>query len=192
MTPQQRSNSIKALIASVAMATGISVNTLTVTVDEVEQLEGLETTAYADLANPDLASVCYGETEGVKFGDKHTPEECEAMLVKRLPEYILVVKARLPNLPDNRLAAYGIASWNLGRGLVTLRTKKCVEKKLVSGTCVKKVEIPGTSIADLEDAGNWPAACDRLHEFDHAGGKQIYGLTIRRQKEYRICMGRQT
>jgi len=189
MTPIQRSNSIKALIASVAMATGISVNTLTVTCDQIEELEGLETTAYADLADPNLASICYGETEGVHFGDTHTPEECEGMLVKRLPDYLLIVKKRLPNLPDNRLAAYGIASWNLGRGFVTLRTMKCVEKKLVSGACVKKTDIPGTSIADLEDSGNWYAACERLLQFDHAGGKKIHGLTLRRQKEYRICMG---
>lgn len=189
MNPNQRSASIKALIASVALATGISANTLTVTVDEVEQLEGLATTAYADMADPSLATACYGETEGIHFGDKFTPEECEIMLIKRLPDYIKPVKAAIPNASDNRVIAYSLASWNLGRGLVTLRTKKCVEKKLVSGECVKKVEIPGTSIADLEDAGNWPAACDRLHQFDRAGGKKIRGLTIRREKEYRICMG---
>lgn len=184
-----RSNAMKALIASVAMATGITANTLTVTVDEVERWEGLATTAYADLADPDLASICYGETEGVQFGDKHTPEECEAMLIKRLPDYITPIKERLPSLPANRLAAYSIASWNLGRGFVMLRSKKCVEKKLVSGECVKRVEIPGTSIADLEDSGLWTDACARLLQFDHAGGKQIRGLTRRRQAEYRICIG---
>jgi len=188
MSPNQRSASIKALIASVALASGISANTLTVTVDEVEQWEGLATTAYADMADPELATVCYGETEGVQFGDRYTPEECEAMLIKRLPEYILPIKVRLPNIPDNRTAAYGIASWNLGRGLVTLRTKKCVEKKLITGACVKKVEIPGTSIADLEDAGAWQLACSRLLEFDHAGGKKIRGLTRRRQAEYIFCI----
>lgn len=184
-----RSNAMKALIASVAMATGITANTLTVTVDEVERWEGLATTAYADLADPDLATVCYGETEGVHFGDQHTPEECEAMLIKRLPDYITPVKERLPNLPANRLSAYSIASWNLGRGFVTLRANKCVEKKLVTGECVKRVEIPGTSIADLEDAGRSDDACARLLQFDHAGGKQLRGLTRRRQAEYRICIG---
>jgi lysozyme len=189
MNQNQRSASIKALIASVALATGISANTLTVTVNEVEELEGLSTTAYADMADPSLATACYGETEGIHFGDEFTPEECEVMLIKRLPDYIKPVKAAIPNAPDNRLIAYSLASWNLGRGLVMLRTTKCIEKKLISGECVKRVVIPGTSIADLEDAGNWQAACDRLHQFDRAGGKKIRGLAIRREKEYRICMG---
>ena len=187
MTPSQR-KSITGLVAAVALATGLSTTVLMDTADGVSELEGLETTAYPDMGNPAIATVCYGETEGVSFGDRYTPEQCAEMLIKRLPDYLAPINKLLPNLPDNRQVAYGLFSWNLGVGALTLRSKKCVAKNS-QGVCIKKVDIPGTSIVDLDRSGDWQAACRRMLRFDHIGAKVIRGLTIRRQKEYRICMG---
>lgn len=179
---------VTALIAAVAMATGISATVLTGTAQNVEELEGLELTAYPDPAAPELATICYGETQGVHFGDVRTPEECEEMLIRRLPDYILPIKKLLPNLPERRQVAYAIAGWNLGVGVITKRSKGCVtaDKK---GACLKQAEIPGTSIADMELAGYWQGACSRLLSFTSAAGKHYNGLIHRRDREYRICMG---
>lgn len=190
MSPDQRSK-LKGLVAAVALATGISAGVLYGSADVVEDFEGLATTAYADMADPNLPTVCYGETQGVKFGDKHTPDECAAMLIKRLPDYILPVKALLPDLPENRQVAYASFSWNLGVGALTWRTKRCV-KRNSAGACLIKMEIAGTSIVDLEHAGKTAEACNRLLQFDKAGGKQVKGLTRRRVAERKICLGKET
>ena len=179
---------LKVLIAAVALASGISANVLTESAEFIEDFECMVTTAYPDPANPNIPTICMGETQDVNFGDKYTEEQCWEMLVKRLPDYILPINKLLPDLPENRQIAYASATWNLGTGLMTWRTKRCVQKDLF-GNCTKKVEIPGTSIVDLERAGNTQAACDRLLLFDKAGGKVLNGLTIRRKKERKICLG---
>lgn len=140
--------------------------------------EGLRTRAYPDPSNPAIATICYGETQGVQFGDTHSPEECKQMLAKRLPDYIGPIYKALPDLPDNRAIAYGDTAWNMGSGVITRRAKDKTGK-----------EIPGTSIADLERAGNWPAACARLKEFVYANGKKYAGLVKRREAAYQVCMG---
>lgn len=139
----------------------------------VAPFEGLRTKAYPDPADPKLATICYGETQGVKFGDTKTPAECLEMLKTRIPDYLGQVDQLMPNLPDGRRIAYTDAAYNMGAGGLTRRTKGMV----------------GTSIVDLERAGKWQDACRRLLVFDKAGGKELPGLTKRRQAEYHHCMG---
>lgn len=180
--------SIAAIVAAVALATGISTSVLYDTADGVSEEEGRATVAYADLADPKLATVCYGETQGVQFGDTYTPEQCAEMLIKRLPDYILPIKKMLPNLPDHRLVEYSKAAWNLGVGVVTRRIQRC-EKADKQGKCVQWGDIPGTSIKDMELAGYWQGACARLLSFTAGGGKHFNGLIKRREKEFSRCMG---
>lgn len=149
--------------------------------------EGLRTTAYPDPADPKIATICYGETQGVKFGDTKTPAECLEMLKKSIKEYLAEVDQLLPGLPDGRRIAYADAAYNMGAGIITRREcAKTIDTK-EGKRCVAFVA--GTSIADLERAGKWQDACRRLLVFDRAGGKQLPGLTKRRQAEYRQCMG---
>ena len=54
----------------------------------IKPAEGLRLRAYPDPANPALATICYGETQGVHFGDVRTQGECEQMLADRLPDYL--------------------------------------------------------------------------------------------------------
>ena len=135
--------------------------------------EGLRTRAYPDPANPHIATICYGETQGVEFGDVKTPQECADMLAKRLPDYLTPIYNLLPGLPDNRAIAYGDAAYNMGVGILTRRSN----------------DVEGTSIVDLEKRGRWKDACKRLTLFVYAGGKKLPGLVARRQKEYAVCMG---
>jgi lysozyme len=161
----------------VAAVTGLTVSAILGTALLVIPHEGERLAAYADAANPAIATICYGETQGVKFGDKASQDECRQRLVERLPDYIVPVKRLLPDIPENRLIAYGDAAWNLGVGVLTRRS---VENKR---------PVPGTSIVDLERAGQWQQACARLKEFVYAGGKRLPGLVKRREAEYLVCMG---
>lgn len=176
--------SVKKYVGAVAAATGITVSVLTGTAALVMPAEGERLVAYADPANPALATICFGETQGVKFGDTRTHEECVQMLVERLPDYILPVSKLLPDLPENRLVAYSDAAWNMGVGIITRRD--CAARD-GSKKCIKTVA--GTSIQDLEKAGAWQKACARLKTFITAGGKVYKGLVRRREAEYKVCMG---
>lgn len=183
---------IASVVAAVALASGIATSVLTDTAEGVATFEGLETVAYADLADPAIATVCYGETQGVKFGDTYTQEQCAVLLLQRIPDYILPIKKLVPGLAPNRQVAYGVFAWNLGVGALTLRTKRCVARD-AQKKCTKQEEIPGTSIVDLERAGNPQAACARMLQFDKAKINGTYkvlpGLSKRRKAEYRICIG---
>lgn len=153
----------------------ISVTVIAGTLALIKPSEGRYTHAYADPANPHIASICYGETQGVKFGDVKTPEECDEMLARRLPDYLGPIYELLPDLPDNRAIAYGDAAYNMGVGILTRRSN----------------DVPGTSIVDLEKRGQWPAACKRLLLFVYANGQKLPGLVKRREREYEVCMGSQ-
>lgn len=177
-----------ATIAAVAAATGISVSVLSQTTSDAMISEGESLVAYADPARPDLATICFGETKGVKFGDKATHEECVKRLIQRMPDYILPVKALMPNIPDSRLMAYSDTAYNGGVGILTRRATRCA-KANASGQCIKSVEIPGTSIVDMELAGYWQGACARLLVFTAGSGKHFNGLIARREKAFKTCMG---
>lgn len=165
-------------VATVAAAVGISFSALMGTAELVMPHEGERLVAYKDPGNPRIATICYGETKDVQFGDVKTHEECERMLIERLPDYILPVKKLMPGLPENRLIAYSDAAYNMGVGVLTRRTVNKSTGK----------DITGTSIVDMEQAGNPRGACDRLLKFDYAGGKKFRGLTHRRQAEHSICV----
>jgi len=177
-----------ATIAAVAATTGISVSVLTQTTTDVAQDEGEVLVAYADPADPELATICFGETKDVKFGDKATHEECVKRLIARMPDYILSVMKLMPNLPANRLMEYSKTSYNGGVGLLTRRATRCA-KADARGQCTKSVEIPGTSIVDMEIGGYWQGACARLLVFTAASGKHFNGLITRREKAFKACMG---
>jgi len=137
--------------------------------------EGIVTRAYRDPAG--ILTLCIGETEGVKEGDVKTPAECRAMLAQRIPDYLYAVDSLMPGLPDNRRIAYTDFAYNLGPGKLTLRRKDKYERP-----------IPGTSIVDLERAGNWRAACQRMGLFVYAGKVKLAGLVKRRNKEVKLCL----
>lgn len=140
------------------------------------QFEGERHTAYQDSVG--VWTICMGETKGVTPGMKKTHAECMDMLNKRIPDYLGPVDKLMPGLPDNRRAAYTVFAYNLGVGKLTLRTKDA-----------HKREIVGTSIVDLEKAGNWRAACGRINQFVYAGGKKLNGLVKRRAEESALCLG---
>lgn len=142
----------------------------------VKGWEGLRTTAYLDtLPNPDVWTVGYGETRGVKKGDTCTPKECADMLMVRLQkdyyERIVACAPQLKEAPDGVQAAMASGAYNFGVG--SIRSKR--------GWC-------GWSMSAKIRQKDWRGACERQTSINRSGGKIYQGLVNRREMgdKYRI------
>lgn len=133
--------------------------------------EGLRHYAYYD--PPGILTVCYGSTTDVVKGKKYSLAECEARLTADMWEAISTVERCAPGLPENKLAAFADAVFNLGPKIV------CSTKK--------------STAARLLAAGEWDAACNQLPRWNKAniGGVMVAlpGLIKRREAERRLCLG---
>lgn len=132
--------------------------------------EGERTEAYLDrIASPPVWTVCFGETRGVRQGDRYTPEQCRGMLIEALADYRTALIGCVPSLPDQPEGVQvALVSWtyNVGAG----------------AAC-------GSTLARHANAGRWRAACEQLPRWNKAGGQTIGGLTNRRAAEMRLCLG---
>ncbi len=125
--------------------------------------EGLRLRAYPDVVG--VATVCYGETRGVKLGDRHTKPECDAMLLKGLQEFEQgVLACTAVPMPEKRQVAIVSFAYNVGTGAYCK-----------------------SSVARLLNAGQPASACDALLKWNKAGGIVFPGLTRRRQAERALC-----
>lgn len=126
--------------------------------------EGLRLVAYRDVVG--VATVCYGETRGVKMGDRHTKAECDAMLLKGLAEFEAGVERCVPvPMSDKTRVAHVSLAYNIG----------------VGGYCK-------SSVARLANAGHMRASCDAFMKWNRAGGVVWPGLTRRRAAERDLCV----
>lgn len=130
----------------------------------VAAFEGLSLVAYRDPVG--VYTVCYGETEGVKPGDRHTLQECKDMLATSLEKYARGIErcVRAP-LPTKRYVALVSFAYNVG----------------ISAAC-------GSSVVRLINAGRTREGCDALLKWNRAGPFVLSGLTKRRQKERQLCL----
>lgn len=138
-----------------------------VAVGLIGSFEGLRLNAYPDPATRGHPwTVCYGETSGVKRGDKHSLAECKAMLVQSLEKYAVAVeKCIVRPLPDGRFVAYVSLAYNIGTG----------------GFCK-------SSVARLYNEGRTQASCDYMLKYNRAAGMEFPGLTRRRTAERELCL----
>ncbi|ASY62546.1 Phage lysin [Sinorhizobium sojae CCBAU 05684] len=128
--------------------------------------EGLRTVAYRDVVG--IPTVCFGETRGVKMGDRYSVDECKVMLGDALVEFEAGMRACLKNpdgLPDKVYVSFLSASYNIG----------------TRAFC-------GSSMARKANAGDLRGACDSLALWNKAGGRVVKGLTNRRAEERRLCL----
>ena len=128
--------------------------------------EGMKTTAYQDVIG--VYTVCYGETKGVKRGDKYTEDQCIDQLALSLPAYranmLQYVKVHLAPYEE---AAYLSFSYNVGVG------------NFANSSLLRKL-----------NSGQHQAACEELKKWVYAGGKYFQGLANRREEEYQMCIGK--
>ena len=130
--------------------------------------EGLRTDAYQDVVG--VWTVCYGETKGVKRGDRYTPAECSAMLERELQSYAADLGRCLKApLPEGAAVAFLSLSYNIGTGAAC------------KSTAVRRA-----------NAGDLYGACDGLLMWNKGriNGKlqMIPGLKNRREAEHRLCI----
>lgn len=133
----------------------------------VSGFEGMRTVAYPDPATQGPPwTVCFGETKGVKPGDRHTVAECKAMLVSSLETYASgIERCVTAPLPDTRFVALVSFAYNVGTG----------------AAC-------GSSVVRLINAGQTRAGCDALLRWNRAAGIVFPGLTRRREAERALCL----
>ena len=163
---------VSAIIAIVlSMDTGLRINK-----------EGLELIGNAESCRRDpymcparVLTVGVGSTGKVqnrRYGDAEIAE----MWVKDLQdaEKCINDKFKGNKMPVNAFSAMTSAAFNVGcGGLMTYVNK---EKKCVPTTIWKKAQ-----------ARDWRGMCERLPDFNKAGGVELKGLTIRRTKEMELC-----
>lgn len=121
--------------------------------------------AYLDIVK--VATACDGVTWGVKVGQRFTVAECDAMNERELVAHAEPVIACIPSLygrPYQAAAAIDLA-YNVG----------------TAGVC-------RSSLPRLAAARAWPAFCDKLLEFNRAGGKVVRGLQLRRRRAWEACV----
>lgn len=129
--------------------------------------EGLRTVAYPDPATKGPPwTVCYGETDGVKHGDRYTVEQCKDMLQESLQKYAKgVERCVIAPLPDKRYVALVSFAYNVG----------------VGAACK-------SSVVTNINAGRTREGCDALLKWNRAAGIVFPGLTKRRERERQFCL----
>ncbi|MGO4854938.1 lysozyme [Phaeovulum sp. W22_SRMD_FR3] len=135
----------------------------------VSGFEGLRLIAYRDPVG--IPTFCFGETEGVRMGDRATPAQCADLLRARLIAFDAGLARCYPGLvqqPDRRRAALVSWAYNVGLG----------------AAC-------GSTLIRLAKAGEIGAACDQLPRWNKAtkAGIRVVlpGLTKRRAEERAMC-----
>lgn len=131
--------------------------------------EGERLEAYLDrIASPPVWTVCYGETKGVKPGDRYTAQQCLDMLAQSLAGYHAQLARCIPTLPQQPQGVQvALTSWtyNVGAGAACSST-----------------------LARMANAGDWAGACNQLPRWSKAGGRTVQGLVNRRAAEQRLCL----
>ena len=114
-----------------------------------------------------------GKVENRRYSDTEIAE----MWVKDLQdaEKCINDKFKGKDMPVNAFSAMTSAAFNMGCGGIMTYVNK--EKKRVPTTIWKKAQ-----------ARDWRGMCERLPDFNKAGGVELKGLTIRRAKEMALCI----
>jgi lysozyme len=125
--------------------------------------EGLRTVAYLDPVG--IPTICFGEIENVRMGQKASIAECEDKLATRILEYDDAVVGCLGETPQRgpRVAFVSFA-YNVGTGAFC-----------------------GSTLARKYKAGDLEGACAELDRWVYAKGVKWPGLVKRRAQERRIC-----
>lgn len=130
----------------------------------IKESEGLSLEAY--LCPAQVWTIGYGHTGGVKSGDVITSEQADDYLRQDLANSERAVEHAVSiSLNQNQFDALVSFTFNLGAG------------NLNSSTLLKKL-----------NHGDYSGAADEFLRWDHSGGKQLAGLTRRREAERELFL----
>jgi lysozyme len=127
--------------------------------------EGTKLTTYRDLGG--VLTYCTGATENAQWGRTYTPAECAAQLDRDLERHAAGIARCIPleRLTDGQKVAFVDAAYNIG----------------IASFCA-------SSMARKTNAGDMVGACNALPMWNRVGGREVAGLTKRRQRERELCM----
>jgi len=128
--------------------------------------EGYRGTAYIPIPG-DVPTIGFGTTKGVKMGDTIDPVKALQRKLEDVQKFEGAVKqcVKVP-LHQHEYDAYLSLSYNIGAGAFCRST-----------------------LVRLLNAERYDEACKQILLWDKAGGRVIHGLTVRRQAEYKKCIG---
>ena len=128
--------------------------------------EGYRGEAYEPVKG-DVPTIGFGTTEGVKMGDKITPERALVRLLNDANKFQKAVKTCAPvPMHGYEFDAYVSLTYNIGASAFC---KSTLARKL--------------------NAGDYEGACAEILRWDRFKGKPLPGLTKRRVEEYQKCLG---
>jgi len=130
-------------------------------IEIVKRFEGCRLTAYRCPAG--ILTIGWGETLGVKDGDVWTQEQADAVLRKRVGQFMLATLRRCPQLHvelQDRLAACTSLAYNIGVGA-----------------------FGASSVCRKTRRREFSGAADSFLLWNKAAGRILRGLTLRRQAE---------
>lgn len=135
--------------------------------DLIKSCEGLRLKAYPDPATGgDPWTIGYGHTGGVKPTDVITAEKAEELLLQDILKFEKGVSSLLKtNITDNQFSALVSFAFNLGLG------------NLQTSTLLK-----------LLNSGKFKEAADQFPRWNKANGKEMAGLTKRRNLEKQLFL----
>jgi lysozyme len=127
--------------------------------------EGRVLKTYRDIGG--VLTYCDGATENAQAGKVYTPDECDVQLDRDLERHAEGIKACVPwdRLTDGQKVAFVDVAYNIG----------------VPAFC-------RSSMARRAGAGDMTGACNALLMWNRVGGKEVLGLTRRRQRERELCV----
>lgn len=128
--------------------------------------EGYKGEAYTPVKG-DVPTIGFGTTDGVKLGDKITPEKALVRALQDVNKFEGALKqcVKVP-LAQHEYDVYVSVSYNIG------------SRAFCNSTMVK-----------LLNQGKYEDACAQLKRWVYSGGVKYQGLVNRREKEYQQCLG---
>lgn len=129
--------------------------------------EGRVLTTYRDIGG--VFTYCDGATENAQWGKTYTPAECNAQLDRDLERHAAGVAKCVPmdRLTVGQRVAFVDVTYNIG----------------IAAFC-------GSSMARRANTGDMVGACNALLLWNKVAGREVAGLTKRRQRERDLCMKR--
>lgn len=141
-------------------------NALDLALPLIKRFEGCRLRAYPDMVG--VWTIGWGETLGVREGLVWTQQHADAVLERRVGQFMAAVLVRCPQLhlePPERLAACTSLAYNIGVGAFG------------ASTVCRKTK-------DRDFAG----AADSFLLWNKAGGRRVAGLVRRREAERELFL----
>lgn len=129
--------------------------------------EGYRDTAYTPVQG-DVPTIGFGDTQGVKPGDKTDPIRALVRLGQHTEAFQRELRQCIGDVPIYQHEWDAVVSWAYNVGTPAA----------CKSTLVRKLQ-----------AFDYAGACRELLRWDKFKGQPLPGLTKRRQDEYRLCMG---